>query len=351
MMKGTTIVHINEVDQLINDQQFILDVREAFEYEQGHIHKTPFIPLQELPNRLEELPKDQMIYVHCQSGKRSAQAVQLLQDNGFQATDLAGGFGAYTGKLTEKGLPLTIDPDRLKLEASGLQCPGPLLLVTQTMNEMEVGKQVEITVTDFGFCADIEAWAKQTGHTVVQNKIEGNQASIIVQKNDLTTTAPSLTETKNGATMVVFSGDLDKALASFIIATGARAMGKEVTMFFTFWGLNIIKDPNAPKVKKSGLDALFSKMMPKSIQQLPISKMNMFGLGSKMIQFVMKKKQVDPLAEMIQKAEQLGVKMVACTMSMDVMAIEREELLPSIEIGGVGAYLGDAADSNLNLFI
>lgn len=332
------------------DGAFILDVREAFEYEVGHIGDTPFIPLQQLSERLDELPENQMIYVYCQSGMRSAQAVQILKDNGYQASNLEGGFSAYTGTLTKKGLPVEIHANRLTLEASGLQCPGPLLMVTQTIQDMEVGEQVEITVTDFGFCADIEAWAKQTGHTVVRNEMQGNQASIIIQKEEQAKAA-TLTETQNGATMVVFSGDLDKALASFIIATGARAMGKEVTMFFTFWGLNIIKDPHAPKVKKSRLDKLFSKMMPKSIQKLPISKMNMFGLGSKMIQHVMKKKQVDPLAEMIQKAEQLGVKMVACSMSMDVMAIEQAELLPSIEIGGVGAYLGDAADSNLNLFI
>lgn len=349
-LKETTTMHINEVDQLIQNGQFVIDVREEFEYEQGHIGDTPLFPLQQLQDRLTELPKDRMIYVHCQSGKRSAQAVQILQDHGFQAVNLDGGFNAYTGKLTKKGLPITIDPNRIKLEASGLQCPGPLLLVTQTIEKIKVGEQLEMIVTDFGFCADIEAWAKQTGHTVVQNDIKGNHASIIVQKNDLAKAA-TLTETKNGATMVVFSGDLDKALASFIIATGARAMGKEVTMFFTFWGLNVIKNPNAPKVQKSGLDKLFSKMMPKSIQKLPISKMNMFGLGSKMIQHVMKKKQVEPLAEMIQKAEELGVKMVACSMSMDVMAIEREELLPSVQIGGVGAYLGDASDSNLNLFI
>src|SRR5699024_11610380 len=151
---------------------------------------------------------------------------------------------AYTGTLTNKGFPLPIDPNRIKLEASGLQCPGPLLMVTQTVEKMDVGEQLEMTVTDVGFCADIEALAKQTGHTVVRNEIQGNRARIIVQKNDLSKIEA---ETKDGATMVVFSGDLDKALASFVIATGARAMGKEVTMFFTFWGLNVIKNPNAPK--------------------------------------------------------------------------------------------------------
>ncbi|WP_237605677.1 MULTISPECIES: DsrE/DsrF/DrsH-like family protein [Salinicoccus] len=158
-------------------------------------------------------------------------------------------------------------------------------------------------------------------------------------------------ETKDGATLVVFSGDLDKALASFVIATGARSMGKEVTMFFTFWGLNIIKDPNAPRKNKKGLDKVFSMMMPKSASKLPISKMNMFGMGSRMIQYVMKNKKVDAVTEMIEKADKLGIKMIACTMSMDVMSIDTDELLPHVNLGGVGTYLGDAENGNLNLFI
>lgn len=345
-----TKLHVNDADRLLEDGGYILDVREDFEYELGHIANSTLISLGELENRLDELPKSQPIYIYCKSGQRGARAVQLLTANGFAAMNLEGGYSAYTGKYQTTGAPLTINPNRVKIEASGLQCPGPLLKVTEVMEQLQIGDQMEITVTDFGFCTDIEAWAKKMGHTVIKNEQLTDRVVVILQKN-VSPTETKLMETKDGATMVVFSGDLDKALASFIIATGAKAMGKEVTMFFTFWGLNIIKDPNAPKLKKTGLDKMFSQMMPKSAEKLPISKMNMFGLGSKMIQRVMKNKRVDALTEMITKAETLGVKMVACSMSMDVMAIDRSELLPSVEIGGVGTYLGDVESSNLNLFI
>src|SRR5699024_1771036 len=142
-----------------------------------------------------------------------------------------------------------------------------------------------------------------------------------------------------------------KALASFIIATGAKSMGKDVTMFFTFWGLNVIKDPNAPKKNKAGLDKAFSMMMPKSASNLPISNMNMFGLGSQMIHYVMNKKKGAAPTELIEKSDTLGVKMAASAMSMDIMAIDEDELLPNVNFGGVGTYLGDAENGTLNLFI
>lgn len=350
-MMNQTKVHVNDVDGLIRTGHYVLDIRTRLEYELGHIGHSPVIPVDELEDRLDELPKNKCIYLYCESGQRGNKAIKVLTKHGFKAINLVGGYAAYTGELKQVGSPVVIDPNRIKIEASGLQCPGPLLKVTEVMEQLQTGDQLEMTVTDFGFCTDIEAWAKKTGHTVIKNEALDNQVVVILQKSEVQENPHPLVETKDGATVVVFSGDLDKALASFIIATGARAMGKEVTMFFTFWGLNIIKDPHAPKLKKTGLDKLFSKMMPKSAAKLPISKMNMFGLGSKMIQFVMKNKKVDALSEMIAKAEALGVKMVACTMSMDVMAIERDELLPFIEFGGVGTYLGDAEDSHLNLFI
>src|SRR5699024_12853845 len=119
-----------------------------------------------------------------------------------------------------------------------------------------------------------------------------------------------MVETSDGTTMVVFSGDMDKALASFIIATGAKSMGKEITMFFTFWGLNVIKDPKTPVKNKKGLDKAFSMMLPKSISKLPISNMNVFGLGAKIIKYVMQKKKVDTLSVMIQKEDALVDNMV-----------------------------------------
>ncbi|CEA02437.1 Thiosulfate sulfurtransferase GlpE [Jeotgalicoccus saudimassiliensis] len=353
--------HMNDVDELLNKGEYLLDVRETFEYEMGHVASAKHISLTVLEQRMDELPKDKTIYTYCKSGRRSQTAADLLNANGFEAISLEGGFSSYTGKFSNTDIEEVISPaetnsniaeDRIKIAAHGLQCPGPLLKVNEVMSGLETGKQMEITVTDHGFCTDVEAWAKKHGHAVLKNEVSGENVTVVLEKKaPVQTEGHKMVETKDGATIVVFSGDMDKALASFIIASGARSMGKEVTMFFTFWGLNIIKDPKAPKRNKKGLDKMFSMMMPKSASKLPISKMNMLGAGSKMIQHVMKKKKVDALSEMIEKADKLGVKMIACTMSMDIMAVEKEELLSNVQFGGVGTYLGDAENGNLNLFI
>ncbi|CAD2072386.1 DsrE/DsrF/DrsH-like family protein [Phocicoccus pinnipedialis] len=347
----TKTYHINDVDLLKESGQFILDVREPSEFDSGHIEGAINIPLGEIDTRLKELPKDQDIFVYCQRGRRSEMAVGQLVQHGYNAINVEGGYSEYIGKYNVVSHSSN-NTERKILQLGSLQCPGPLITVNNEMSKLGSGEQLEVHVDDVGFCNDVEAWAKKTGNKIIKNEVINNSVEIILEKNgNKIMDSTMLSETNDGTTMVVFSGDLDKALASFIIATGAKSMGKEVTMFFTFWGLNIIKDPNAPKVRKKGMDKLFSAMMPKSASKLPISKMNMFGLGSKMIQSVMKNKKVDALSEMIEKADKLGVKMIACTMSMDVMSIEKSELLPFVEYGGVGTYLGDTENSNLNLFI
>ena len=154
-----------------------------------------------------------------------------------------------------------------------------------------------------------------------------------------------------GKTMVVFSGDLDKVLASFIIANGAAAMGRPVTMFFTFWGLNALRKNQVQKVKKSVVERMFATMMPRGTDKLKLSKMNMGGMGTAMMKAVMKKKNVNSLEELMEQARKNGVRFVACTMSMDIMGITREELIDGVELAGVASYLGDAEESNVNLFI
>lgn len=152
-------------------------------------------------------------------------------------------------------------------------------------------------------------------------------------------------------TIIVFSGDLDRALAAFIIANGAAAMGDEVTMFFTFWGLNILRKPDKVPVRKSFLEALFGRMMPRGAGKLGLSRMNFGGLGTAMMKYVMKKKCIASLPELIATAREQGVKLVACTMSMDVMGIRAEELIDGLEFAGVATYLGEADEANVNLFI
>ncbi|MEN2983700.1 MAG: DsrE/DsrF/DrsH-like family protein [Dictyoglomaceae bacterium] len=156
---------------------------------------------------------------------------------------------------------------------------------------------------------------------------------------------------ENKKTIIVFSNDMDRVMASLVIATGASAMGDEVTMFFTFWGLNVLRDPKKNISKKNLLEKIFGWMMPKGVDKLPLSKMNFLGIGPKLMKYMMKKKKVQSLSEMLKQAQDLGVKLVACSMSMEVMGIKKEELIDGVEIGGVATYLNEANSSGLNLFI
>ena len=364
----------SQVDELISNNAFLLDVREEFELATGAIESSHHIPLNQLRQRLGELPKNQPIYVYCQVGHRGYNAARILSQAGFDVKNLDGGYKTYKtahyrikpldylsfNQTRHKSEDLKEPSEIIHLDACGLQCPGPILKVKEKIDKMSIGQKMEIEASDFGFGADLAAWCQNTGNTLLSNKIENGKvlATIVKGKSSISESEmknlPSLgqegvlKETKDGATMVVFSGDLDKALASMIIASGAAAYGKKVTIFFTFWGLSILKKQ---KVKKSGLAKLFDIMLPSKANNLPLSQMNMGGMGASMIKYIMKQKNVDSLPDMIEQAHQLGVKFVACTMSMDLMGIEKEELFDFVEYGGVATFIGDSEQANMQLFI
>ncbi len=152
-------------------------------------------------------------------------------------------------------------------------------------------------------------------------------------------------------TLIVFSGDLDRAVAAFIIANGAAAMGDEVTMFFTFWGLSILRKPHPPSHKRSFLQSLFGRMMASGPKQLGISKMNFGGLGAAMLRRVMQQQNASSLEELMTTAKEQGIKMLACTMSMDVMGFRPEDLIDGLDFVGVASYLAEADEANVNLFV
>jgi peroxiredoxin family protein len=156
---------------------------------------------------------------------------------------------------------------------------------------------------------------------------------------------------KNGASIVVFSNDFDKALAAFVLANGAAATGKDVTMFFTFWGLTVLRTKANKKIKKDVMGKMFSSMIPSDMEHLKLSSMNFAGAGPQMMKSRMKKKNIDQLRTMFEQAKAQGVKMIACQMSMDIMGISAEELLPGSEIGGVATYMAAASECDVNLFI
>ena len=238
----------------------------------------------------------------------------------------------------------------VKLDCSGLQCPGPIMKVFEKLREMGEGETLEVSASDPGFIRDIEAWCRRTQNILLSSgERDGSYVALI--KKGTQEDAPVVRDTPEGKTIVVFSGDLDRVLASFIIANGAAAMGRKVTMFFTFWGLNVLRRPRKVKVRKSFIERMFGAMLPRGSGKLKLSKMNMAGMGTTMMKKIMKAKNVDPLETLIENALKNGVKIIACTMSMDIMGIKKEELIEGIDFAGVGTYLGDAEDSDVNLFI
>jgi CoA-disulfide reductase len=358
-----------EIDEIVQKGGLLIDVRESIEREMGYIKGSINIPLGELRNRLNELPNDQTIYLTCQVGLRGYLGARVLMQNGFKVKNLDGGYKTYayvyettdnlhaSTPINDSGVAEMKKPqptETILVDACGLQCPGPIMKVYQTIDKMNSGDVLEVHATDPGFTKDIKSWANKTGNTLLNTTFEDKKFKAYIQKGAACEIAAGIeapAPSKDGATLVVFSGDLDKTIASFIIASGAAAMGKKVTMFFTFWGLNVLRRKDAPSVEKDLMGKMFGMMMPKGVDQLPLSKMNMGGMGAKMINHVMQKKNVDQLETLMKNALEAGVKLVACSMSMDIMGIKQEELIDGVDISGVAAYLGDAEDSGLNLFI
>lgn len=369
------VIQWHEIDQIRDEGGIVLDVREAFELVAGKLEGAMNIPLGQLRDRLSELPKDKLIHVMCQVGLRGYIACRLLMQHGYQCKNIDGGLKSYLyvnraksdldNQNKRSGLKEQIEQieresnmnDQYELNACGLQCPGPIRKVFEKMNTMKEGEILKVSASDPGFSKDIGAWCEHTHHTLLEVNFDKERKAFVarIQKGEEASKsdyAPVQTQTdKNGATLVVFSGELDKAIASFIIATGAASMGKEVTMFFTFWGLNILKSKDKPKVQKDFMETMFDKMLPSHTGQLGLSKMNMGGMGPAMIKEIMKKHNVDDIDTLIKNAIDMGVKVVACAMSMDLMGIKKEEFIEGVEIGGVASYLGATEDSGLNLFI
>ena len=173
----------------------------------------------------------------------------------------------------------------------------------------------------------------------------------VVEKKERGIQAPAAPEGGKGKTLIMFSDDLDKALATFVLANGAAATGEKVSIFFTFWGLNVIKKIKKPAVKKDIFGKMFGMMLPSHSGALKLSKMNMFGMGRIMMRHIMKIRGIDSLEDLRRQAIENGVEFIACQMSMDVMGVKAEELMDNVIIGGVATYMNRAVQSNVNLFI
>lgn len=199
--------------------------------------------------------------------------------------------------------------------------------------------------------------AQQAEETVenIEVNVEGTMENIEKQLAELKSRIEVLDKktTEPKVSMIVFSGDLDKVLASFVIATGSVAMGMEVVMFFTFWGTPVLRDKNKSVGGKDIMGKMFGTMLPKGTGAVKLSQMNMGGMGTAMMKSLMKKKNVASLEQMLEMAEELGVKIYVCEMSMDLMGFKREEMIDynGLEFCGVAKFLEEANNSRIQLFI
>lgn len=355
----------------------IIDVRTAEEFDIWHIPGAENVPLAEIRSASENWDKKAPIRLYCAVGFRSYLAHRALVQRGFRDVQtLSGGtttFRFWHDLEPASSAPLAAVENYAELESvfvqrptasgltidldcTGLACPGPIMKMSEKMTSLSLGDEISVTVSDPGFLHDAPAWAKRNGHQLLDIQPQGAGYKALIRKGGAGQLASQTSSIQQGkgkpkTSFVVFSGDLDKLIAAFIIANGAISMGEDVSMFFTFWGLNALKQSKPPRRQRKMLDAMFGVMMPKGAEKLTLSQMHMMGAGTAMIKQVMKSNGVNSLPELMRSAMDGGAKIVACTMTMDLLGIAESDLMPGIEFGGVATFLGEAAESHNTLFI
>lgn len=351
----------------------IIDVRGPQEYGIWHIPGAENVPLPTLRAACEDWDRDTPIRVNCAVGFRSYLAYRILVQRGFtDVKSLSGGATTFRfwhdvepedtkapapmeNYAEEESLEVTPESTgvAVDLDCTGLACPGPILKLTERIGTLNNGDDLTVHVSDPGFAQDAPAWARRNGHQLVAITPEGPGFRATFRKGGAVKARRAAAEapTKGRSSLIVFSDDLDRQLAAFIIANGALAMGDNVSMFFTFWGLNALRRSNPPKRDRGTVDRLFSAMMPAGAESLKLSQLNLLGAGTQMMSRVMKEKKVPTLPELIESAIAGGARIVACTMTMDLLGIAEEDLIDGIELGGVATFLDDASDSAATLFI
>jgi len=375
------IIGWRELRDLLEDDPAavqLVDVRTPEEFSIRTLPGAGNIDLDHLRERIGELDPKKPLIVFCQVGLRGYLAHRVLKQAGFKdVRNLTGGFKTYAWATETQANPDLFDDDIRRraapeietqagggsggtggaqlLDATGLQCPGPILKTFHAMEAMEAGELLEVKASDPAFGRDIRAWADKTGHQLLGVETGKGVITARVRKvapAPITAEAGPAAASRDGTTLVVFSGDLDKVMASLIIANGALAMGSKVTLFFTFWGLNVLRKPDAASSRKPMIDAAFGLLLPKGAGRLNrLSNMNFLGLGGRLMRKVMGDRHVDTPVRLLAALVDGGATLIACQMSMDVMGIRREELIDGVEIGGVATFLGEAQRSAIALFI
>jgi peroxiredoxin family protein/TusA-related sulfurtransferase len=355
-----------------------VDVREPAEFQAGALPGALSLPLGKLRERMAELPKDRDIVVYCQVGIRGYLAERILKQNGYRVRNLSGGYVTWKlfqpagvaatpanacGNPSACGAPPSLAPvtatpplaaGALKeLNVTGLQCPGPIVRIKQTLDALAPGTLIKVLASDSGLLRDLPAWCESTGNPLLSLTEQSGRIEAVIGRGQPTAVASAGTAAPGPkrTTIVMFSNDLDRALAGLIIATGFASLGQEVTIFFTFWGLNVLRKDFPPPVKKDFLSRMFGFMMPRGARKLALSKMHFGGPGTAMMKYVMAQKNVPPLPDLMQQARQMGVKFLACEMAMNIMGIQKVELLDGVETAGVGHFAALAEKSGTTLFI
>lgn len=349
----------------------IIDVRTPEEFDIWHIPGALNVPLGDIRGACGDWDLHEPVRLYCAVGFRSYLAHRILVQKGFtDVATLSGGsttfrfwhdlepagfsprpeevhYAVPAPVLVERGSGRVVD-----LDCTGLACPGPIMKLSKTMDGLCAGDDVVVTVSDPGFAHDAPAWAASHGHELREITPHGPGYVATFRKGAGVRASDAVTRPDdNQVSFVVFSGDLDKAIAAFIIANGALAMGQRVSMFFTFWGLNALRRPDAPHRERTPLERAMTQMMPSGPDSLPLSQMNMGGMGAAMIKKVMKDHSVATLPELMKSARDGGARLIGCTMTMDLLGIAASDLLPGIELGGVATFLGEAKKSGTTLFI
>ena len=342
----------------------LVDVRTPEEYALGTIDGAVNIPLDDLRGRLGEIDRESDVIVFCAVGLRGYLAQRILLGRGYRRVrNLAGGYKTYS-LATQKVEPVEGQPcgqaedsgaesgDMLRLDACGLQCPGPIMQVKNAVDGIKAGQRIEVKATDPGFARDAESWCRSTGNRFVSKTSEGGYHTVVIEKREACGSA--VTPAAGGSrdkTFIMFSDSLDRAIATFVLANGAAATGGKVTIFFTFWGLNVIKKRRKPHVEKDIFGRMFACMLPSDSTCLHLSKMSMLGLGDRLMRHIMRRKNISQLEELMREAVYNGVELIACQMTMDMMGISRDELIDGVTVGGVATYMERAGNSGVNLFI
>lgn len=340
----------------------LLDARPAEMAKLKPIPGAVNIPYPELRQRLGELDKSKPVTTICALGKMSYFAARILTQNGFNVQTHVGGWKteqrpqpptSTENPMNESELtPAASVGETILLDCTGMACPGPILRVKEAAATLAAGQVLEVRASDAGFKNDLPAFCKANGYECLSVEKDKGIVTGRLSRGAACPVAATPSKSGNGATIVVFSGELDKAMAAYVIANGAVAMGGKATLFFTFWGLNVLRKDPAPAVGgKSFMDKMFGWMLPRGANKLPLSKMHMGGLGTWMMKDRMAGKNLPNLPGLMEDARKAGIRLVACTMSMEAMGIREEELIDGVELGGVAEYLGAASETNANLFI